>query len=342
MTMLSDSAAEAWTRIPISCVEDLSDAVLGAGLEVTQLSRAPITGSLAFTTSHGITCSTGYVAGRVALTGSLSESLTTLGVGVVMAPGTRHWLNEVTSGSVGVFLPGDEHDAVYMPGSIYVAVSLGAERLEELAAKHDLVLDRQTLGGSGVHPRKFLEPTVSALEAQFRRVHAACCYTAELDPRVVRELLLRAFIMHLARPPRFHLGGTDPKGHARIVARARAFIHENLDQPLSIDMIADAAWTSLRTLNRAFQTVLGETPYSYVLKLRLHRIRHRLVSDAELAHTIKWVANRLGVHEMGRFAGWYRDLFGELPSQTLARRRRNVAIPTEAQQIGKKRIVPAR
>ena len=37
-----------WTRIPIASVEDLTDAILGAGLEVTQMSRAPVTASLAF------------------------------------------------------------------------------------------------------------------------------------------------------------------------------------------------------------------------------------------------------------------------------------------------------
>jgi AraC-like DNA-binding protein len=131
------------------------------------------------------------------------------------------------------------------------------------------------------------------------------------------------FVTHFARSPRLQAGGTDPRGLARVVARARVFIHENLDGPLSIDKIANAARTSHRTLHRAFQIVLDETPYSYVLKLRLHRIRHELVSDAEIACTITCAANRWGISELGRFAGWYRDLFGELPSETLARQRRN-------------------
>jgi hypothetical protein len=125
------SQTNGWTRIPISGVEDLSDAVLGAGLEVTQMSRAPVTGSLAFATFHGITCTSGYIGGRVALIGPLSAKMVTLGVGLVIAPGTRHWLNEVTTGAVGVFLPGDEHDALYPPGSMYAVVTLAAERLEE-------------------------------------------------------------------------------------------------------------------------------------------------------------------------------------------------------------------
>jgi AraC-like DNA-binding protein len=126
-------------------------------------------------------------------------------------------------------------------------------------------------------------------------------------------------LMHFARPPRFQVGGTDPRGLARIVARARAFIHANLDQPLSIDKIASAAATSHRTLHRAFHIVLDETPYSYVLKLRLHRVRHELVTDGGVACTITSAAHRWNIAELSRFAVWYRDLFGELPSHTLMR-----------------------
>jgi AraC-like DNA-binding protein len=113
----------------------------------------------------------------------------------------------------------------------------------------------------------------------------------------------------------------------RIVARARAFIHANLDQPLSIEKIANAAATSHRTLHRAFHVVLDETPYSYVQKLRLNRIRRELVTDAEIACTITSVAHRWNIPEMGRFAAWYRDLFGELPSQTLMRRQQSPQHP---------------
>lgn len=311
---------DGWTRIPIQDVEGLTDAVLGAGLEVTQMSRAPVTGSLTFATlDHEITCTSGYIEGRVALNGPLSTNMITLGVGIVMAPGTRHWLNEVESGAVGVFMPGDEHDALYAPGSMYAVVTLPADRLEAIAAQDDLMLDLKALGGTGIDLKKSLsEPDLFKLRKQFAHVHAGCP-NGVFDAGVVGHQLLHAMILHFARPPHFHVGGTDPQGHARIVARARAFIHAHLDQPLSIDAIAIAAATSHRTLHRAFLQVLDETPYSYVLKLRLHRIRQEIVSEAEAACTITTLAHRWGLPELGRFAAWYRELFGELPSETLAR-----------------------
>ena len=318
--MSSEPQSPGWTRIPIASVEDLTDAILGAGLEVTQMSRAPVTGSLAFAAfDDGLTCTSGYIGGRVALTGPLSASMVTIAVGLVMAPGTRHWLNEVASGAVGVFLPGDEHDAFYPPGSMYAAVTLAAERLEEVAAHRDLVLDAKTLGGTRVDAiRKFPVPDLSRWQMRFERIHAGQLADAA-NARMVGMQFLDSMILHFARSPRFLVGGHDPRGLARIVARARAFIHANLDQPLSIEKIADAAATSHRTLNRAFHVVLDETPYSYVQKLRLNRIRHELVTDAEAACTITTAAHRWNIAELGRFAAWYRDLFGELPSQTLMR-----------------------
>src|SRR6516162_3818113 len=115
--MSAELQSPGWTRIPIASVEDLTDVVLGAGLEAAQMSRVPVTGSLAFAAfDDGLTCSSGSIGGRVTLTGPLSASLVTLGAGLVFVPGTRHWLNEVTSGAAGVFLPGDEHDAFYPSG----------------------------------------------------------------------------------------------------------------------------------------------------------------------------------------------------------------------------------
>jgi AraC-like DNA-binding protein len=106
--------------------------------------------------------------------------------------------------------------------------------------------------------------------------------------------------------------------YARIVSRARAYIHAHLTDPISLDAIALAAHTSRRTLYRAFAEILNDTPQTYVRRLRLHRIRADLAGDAERACTVTIIANQWGISELGRLAGWYRELFGERPSETLA------------------------
>jgi len=312
---LTSASVPAWSLVPLSSIEELSEAVHGAGLSATQMSRTPVTGSLAFAQNRGVSFTTGIIGSKVSLTGPLSEDKITLGLGLHLPPGTRHWLNDVTSGDVGVFMPGDEHDSIYVAGSLYAVFTLSAETLEQLAAERELVLGAAMLGGSGVYGRRLPAPQLARMRRLFGQVHGGARdrATAGLDPAMC---LVDTLISHLARVPRASVGVRDPGGYARIVRRARAFIHDHLGSPLSVELVASAAATSPRTLHRAFRMLLDETPYSYVLKLRLHRIRHDVISDAERAITLTAIANDWGISELGRLSGWYRQLFGELPSAT--------------------------
>jgi AraC-like DNA-binding protein len=313
--MQVDHPAGAWSRVPISGIEDLSDAVRGAGLEATQMSAGRLSGGLAFCEDDGIVCSTGLIEGRVSLFGPLSSTWITTGVALKIGSGARHWLNEIETGSVGVFLPGDEHDALYTPGSLYAAVTLSAERLEQEAAKQDLVLDRHGLGGSGIHVRCMAPEILAELQQAFESVH---CNSDGLGHPGLAKHLLAALIVHLARPPRRENRGRHPDLHGKIVERARTYIHDHLSEPISIDELAAAAYASRRTLFRAFADILDDTPQNYVRRLRLHRIRHDLASDAEKACTIALIANQWGIGDLGRMSGWYRELFGERPRDTVA------------------------
>jgi len=309
------SSVRDWLRVPISSIEDLSDAVLGAGLEATQMSTGPISGGLAFSASGGVICTSGLINGRVSLFGPLSPDMITLGVALRLAPGTRHWLNEVETGNVGVFLPGDVHDAIYTPGSLYAAITASAETLEGEAAKEDLILDRHILGGTGVHARNIAPGVLWDLERSFQSIHE---HRSTAEGNTVGSRMLAALVAHIARPPHHDNVGRYSNQHGKIVERARGYIRDHLDQPMSVDEIADAAHTSRRTLFRAFGDVFDEAPHHYVRRLRLHRIRHDLASEAERACTIALVANQWGLSDLGRMSGWYRELFGERPSETIA------------------------
>jgi AraC-like DNA-binding protein len=313
------SDASFWQRISIGGIEDLKDAVYGAGLEATQMSRGRLAGGLLFAMRDGVLYGSGDIGGRVALLGPLSQTGVTLGVGLDLAPGTRHWLTEVATGDVGVFLPGDEHDSLYGPGSLYATVTLTHDRLEEAAARIGLVLDAGMLGGTGVQERRFSAAELAPLRARFRQAHLGGPNQAA-GPTALGGQMLTMLIHRLGRPP-WVTRPLDRQRLSRVVARARSYIRDNIERSLSIEAIAVAAGASHRTLHRAFHVVLDETPYSYVLRVRLHRIRTALVSDAEKSATITAVANHWGISELGRFAGSYRELFGELPSETLRRTR---------------------
>lgn len=308
-----------WTSVPIVRIEDLRDAVFGAGLEATQMSTGSLAGNLTFTRHNDVLYSSGLIHGHVALRGPLSNDQITVGVGLRMGSGTRHWLAETNSGAVGVFHGADEHDAFYTPGSLYATATLSLDRLEQLAADDEFVLDRPVLGGTGLHAQPMAKATLRRIRHAFERIHASSRDHMR-DTRSGEELL-RALIAHLGRAPRVlnRLGRMD--SHAMIVRRARDHIMEHLAEPILPDTLAKAARTSRRTLFRAFAEILDDTPQMYIRRQRLHRIRQDLASDTERACTVALIANQWGISELGRMSRRYRDLFGELPRDTLAKER---------------------
>ncbi len=89
------------------------------------------------------------------------------------------------------------------------------------------------------------------------------------------------------------------------------------DQTLSIAELSRQIGTPERTLRNAFQRCYGLSPVEYLRILRLHQARRLLLASCPDQSTVTQIAFGLGFWELGRFAGAYRQLFGELPSETL-------------------------
>lgn len=80
-----------------------------------------------------------------------------------------------------------------------------------------------------------------------------------------------------------------------------------------------AAGVSQRTLEYAFREYAGCSPRGFLKRRRYQKIRRNLLT-AEEGASIQDIAARQGVFEFGRMAGEYRRMFGEKPSESLARR----------------------
>lgn len=84
--------------------------------------------------------------------------------------------------------------------------------------------------------------------------------------------------------------------------------------------LARRAGRSLRSIQRACRS-LGSTPQDVLRDARLDRARAMLESSAATV-SVADVAQSVGYRHLGRFAAYYRDRFREMPSETLARSRR--------------------
>lgn len=109
--------------------------------------------------------------------------------------------------------------------------------------------------------------------------------------------------------------------HRYIVKSVRELTLAQYCDPLTIGDICIKLNISRRSLNHAFQQVLGITPVAYMRNIRLHKIRAELQYKAEQINNIACVASHWGFWHMSLFARYYRELFGECPSETLERSR---------------------
>ena len=115
--------------------------------------------------------------------------------------------------------------------------------------------------------------------------------------------------------------GRDRTRQARsnIVTIAEGHALSRAGEHLSVTDLCRAAGVSERTLEYAFRDVMGLTPMAYLIRLRLHRVRQRLLAGTHGSTTVSAEALNWGFWHLGEFSRAYKDCFGELPSETLRR-----------------------
>jgi len=64
------------------------------------------------------------------------------------------------------------------------------------------------------------------------------------------------------------------------------------------------------------------TPLTFLRQQRFHTTRQKLLSASPKHTTVTHIAYANGFYHLGRFSANYRQLFGNLPSKTLARHHR--------------------
>jgi len=113
-----------------------------------------------------------------------------------------------------------------------------------------------------------------------------------------------------------------PREDVDFFASIDAYIdaHACLDTLTAADL-ARYSNVSLRTLYDRFKKIKGVTPQAYIKVRRLRKIyRHIHSSSAGRVRSVTEVAMDFGFTHLGRFSSDYKQLFGELPSETLRRK----------------------
>ena len=106
---------------------------------------------------------------------------------------------------------------------------------------------------------------------------------------------------------------------AYIVAACHRLVAAAGDEPPDIDTLCQRLRTSRRSLQNGFRQVADTTAVHYLRSLRLNTVRQRLLATPASELSVSQAAGDAGFEHLGHFGTRYRDLFGELPSQTFRR-----------------------
>ncbi len=102
----------------------------------------------------------------------------------------------------------------------------------------------------------------------------------------------------------------------QIVSRARDYMRQHVEEPMTIADLCAELNVSRRTLQYSFQDVLDLNPVAFLRALRLNGVR-RALRRAEESSSVADIAASWGFWHLSHFAADYRAMFGELPSETL-------------------------
>ncbi len=105
--------------------------------------------------------------------------------------------------------------------------------------------------------------------------------------------------------------------HYLVLRRVENFIAANLRHEIRVRDLCEAGSTSERNLRYIFGEFIGISPNQYLSTLRLCEARRLLSESLPGQNTVRAIALECGLWDLSRFAESYRQLFDELPSETL-------------------------
>src|SRR4029077_5674449 len=95
------------------------------------------------------------------------------------------------------------------------------------------------------------------------------------------------------------------------IARVRAFIEENLHGNIDVKTLSAVAQRSPAHFSRSFKRAFGEPPHAYVIKRRLERACHLMVTTSE---SLAQIALSCSFSDQSHFCRLFKRAFGQSPS----------------------------
>jgi AraC family ethanolamine operon transcriptional activator len=288
----------------------LAEAVRGAGFEHRQLHPGPFNGELVRTEVGGVVIDRGCYSQALLAQGAFSPHSIT--VGFLLSDREPGYVNGIRVRA---------HDLIVFPENGELDYMLPAN-----TEWCSVQIERNALLALGIDPACIERMSVVSPDARRRgplarlmRVALGGHVSAQAQ-HAFRDTLLEELYQTLGqqggrcRHPNF-------SERANLVRRFEQLADAQGGKRRSIGELARALGVARRTLELAFRDYIGLSPARYLVVSRLNAVHRELLNACEDNQRVVDLAARHGISHLGRFASDYRQMFGELPSQTLGRAR---------------------
>jgi len=235
---------------------------------------------------------------------------------------------EVNAGSLVIHRPNAEHDGVYGRNCKIVCFAVQDEVLApQLQQLHPHVQEAMREPWSVFElPANSRQKTIehfaeaAAIIRSGPQIRNSRSAVAKFEEELVSD-----FLDAVEQQCPAHSVEADHRA-AALVRQVDQYMHRAPLARSSVAELCAICEVPRRTLNRAFENVLGMGPATYLRRIRLNNVRRTLLRRSARTTTVTDLALTFGFWHLGRFAEQYYELFGELPHETVRRAGRGIGV----------------
>jgi AraC-like DNA-binding protein len=302
----------------IDSFEEIDDAIRGADIKVVQLERGRVRGHQTHMSVGGLPLATGAFSVGLRARGVLSDDRVTIAMLTGSSGRVTQWSYETHPADVLVMPVGIDHDARFYGGASYAVISLDQADIDAAFGTEPRLREL------GAWPKRHFRADKHGGEYVTRRLRDIITRLADRDvtwnadaAEFWRRSIIEAMTATILASTPSELDGPLLSAK-RIVRKVEDYIEAAGSKPVHISELCSEVHVSRRTLHRAFYDAVGIGPVAFLRCRRLCAVHSILRSSDPATTTIADVAMQQGFLNLGRFSGYYRSLFDECPSRTLA------------------------
>lgn len=310
--------SEVWIRSTLSRITDLeamSAAVRdGVDVEYVQLESGSFVGWWSVTPLASMTLQVGGADVSLVRRIRMPDNAWMFAVPVAM-PSSARWNGcAVDAGEVITVPPGSRTYVFDPAGSRYAILVLTKKALPTLPATQQPE-NSVVIRPGGAEMQALRRTLFRAMDTE--QAPTSPGRAAELERALLRSMTDCLTASRFSAPRQ--------SARSEIVARSEDFVWRHAGENVTIAQLSAASGVSERSLRNAFYDVCDVGPKRYLRIRSLHQVRRALSQRAGEGASVTDVATHHGFFELGRFAGEYKALFGEAPSETLQKAKARTA-----------------